>query len=157
MTLRLLLIWSLRDLRSRWIQVVTIALVIGLGIGSFASFNSMTEWRKASNDASFEATRMYDIRVGLTDNSFIPQGELTRVIRSIASAQSIEGVEERLSVQTQIKADYETVNEDSGETNAETLLVPGVLIGMDVADPGRHLSQPCACHEWPGPGSVRRG
>ena len=73
MTPRLLLTWSLRDLRARWIQVVTISLVIGLGIGTFASFNSMTEWRKASNTASFDATRMYDLRVGLSDGSFVPR------------------------------------------------------------------------------------
>ena len=47
MTPRLLLIWSLRDLKARWIQVITISLVIGLGIGTFASFNSMTEWAQS--------------------------------------------------------------------------------------------------------------
>ena len=107
MTLGLLIKWSLRDFRSRWIQIVTIALVIGLGIGSFASFNSMTAWRLASNDASFEATRMYDLRVGLSDNSFVPTGQLTAAIETIPSAQSIEGIEERLSVPTQLKLNYE--------------------------------------------------
>lgn len=135
MTLRLLIKWSLRDLRSRWIQVVTIALVIGLGIGSFASFNSMTEWRLASNTASFEATRMYDLRVGLSDNSFVPTGQLTEAIESIPSARVIEGIEERLSVPTQIKLNYEVKNEETGETRTETLLVPGLLVGMDFADP----------------------
>ena len=135
MTLRLLIKWSLRDLRSRWIQVVTIALVIGLGIGSFASFNSMTAWRLASNDASFEATRMYDLRIGLSDNSFVPTGQLTAAIESIPSAHSIEGIEERLSVPTQLRLNYEVEDEETGEIRTETLLVPGLLIGMDFADP----------------------
>ena len=129
MTPRLLLKWSLRDLRARWIQVITIALVIGLGIGTFASFNSMTEWRKASNEASFEVTRMYDLRVGLSDGSFVPKGDLTRIIQSIPSAAGIEGVEERLSIPTQLRV--ETVVEDENVT----ILVPGVIVGMDFADP----------------------
>ena len=135
MTLGLLIKWSLRDFRSRWIQIVTIALVIGLGIGSFASFNSMTAWRLASNDASFEATRMYDLRVGLSDNSFVPTGQLTAAIETIPSAQSIEGIEERLSVPTQLKLNYEVEDAETGETRTETLLVPGLLVGMDFADP----------------------
>ncbi len=135
MTPRLLLTWSLRDLRARWVQVVTIALVIGLGTGSFAAFNSMTAWRIASNEASFEATRMYDLRVDLSDNSFVPQGQLTEAIQSIPSASVIEGVEERLSVPTQVKAAYEVEDEDDGSTRTETVLVPGLLIGMDFSDP----------------------
>lgn len=130
MTLRLLLTWSLRDLRSRWIQVVTISLVIGLGIGTFASFNSMTAWRLASNEASFEATRMYDLRVGLSDGSFVEKDQLARIIQSIPSAGAIEGVEERLTIQTQLKV--LAVDE---EGNEETILVPGELVGMDFADP----------------------
>ena len=130
MTLRLLIRWSLRDLRARWIQVVTISLVIGLGIGTFASFNSMTEWRKASNDASFEATRMYDLRVGLSDGSFVPKDQLTRIIESIPSASAIEGVEERLTIPTQLRV--EAVDAEGIE---QTVLVPGELVGMDFTDP----------------------
>ena len=130
MTLRLLIKWSLRDLRARWIQVVTISLVIGLGIGTFASFNSMTEWRKASNDASFEATRMYDLRVGLSDGSFVPKDQLTRIIESIPSANAIEGVEERLTIPTQLRV--EAIDAEGIE---QTVLVPGELVGMDFTDP----------------------
>lgn len=130
MTLRLLIKWSLRDLRARWIQVITISLVIGLGIGTFASFNSMTEWRKASNTASFEATRMYDLRVGLSDGSFVPKDQLTRIIESIPSASAIEGVEERLTIPTQLR-----VEAVDAEGNEQTILVPGELIGMDFANP----------------------
>ncbi len=135
MTLHLLIKWSLRDLRSRWIQTVTIALVIGLGIGSFASFNSMAEWRRASNSASFEATQMYDLRVNLSDNSFVPKGDLTRAIRSIPSADAIEGIEERLSIPTQLRLDYEAEDAETGDVTTERLLVPGLLVGMDYADP----------------------
>ena len=124
MTLRLLIKWT-----------VTIALVIGLGIGSFASFNSMAEWRRASNSASFETTRMYDLRINLSDNSFVPKGDLTRAIRGIPSADAIEGVEERLSVPTQLRLDYGVEDAETGEVTTERLLVPGLLVGMDYADP----------------------
>ena len=38
---------------------------------------------------------MYDLRVGLSDGSFVPEDQLTGIIRSIPSASAIEGVEER--------------------------------------------------------------
>ncbi len=125
MTPRLLLTWSLRDLRARWIQVLTIALVIGLGAGSFASFNSMTAWRLASNDASYEVTRMYDLRVDLSDGSYLERGRLTDIIRSIPSAQGVLAIEERLTIPTQLRL----------EAGNETVLVPGKMVGMDFSAP----------------------
>ena len=135
MTLRLLLTWSLRDLKSRWIQVVTIALVIGLGIGSFASFNSLTAWRLASNDASFEATRMYDLKIGLSDGSYVEQGRMTEVVNSIPSASSIVATQERLIVPTllEVVSDAE-MERERGDPNG-ILLVPGRIVGMDVSQP----------------------
>ena len=139
MTLRLLLTWSLRDLKSRWIQVVTIALVIGLGIGSFASFNSLTAWRIASNEASFEATRMYDLKLSLSDGSYIEQGRLSEVVDGIPSADSIIGMQERLIVPTLLEvvseAEKERAKENPGADPDGILLVPGRIVGMDISQP----------------------
>ena len=139
MTLRLLLTWSLRDLKSRWIQVVTIALVIGLGIGSFASFNSLTAWRIASNEASFEATRMYDLKLRLSDGSYIEQGRLSEVVDGIPSADSIIGMQERLIVPTLLEvvseAEKERAKENPGADPDGILLVPGRIVGMDISQP----------------------
>ncbi len=139
MTLRLLLTWSLRDLKSRWIQVVTIALVIGLGIGSFASFNSLTAWRIASNEASFEATRMYDLKLSLSDGSYIQQGRLSEVVDGIPSANSVIGMQERLIVPTLLEvvseAEKERAREDPGADPDGILLFPGRIVGMDISQP----------------------
>ncbi len=139
MTLRLLLTWSLRDLKSRWIQVVTIALVIGLGIGSFASFNSLTAWRIASNEASFEATRMYDLKLSLSDGSYIQQGRLSEVVDGIPSANSVIGMQERLIVPTLLEvvseAEKERAKEDPGADPDGILLFPGRIVGMDISQP----------------------
>ena len=135
MTLRLLLTWSLRDLKSRWIQVTTIALVIGLGIGSFASFNSLTAWRIASNEASFEATRMYDLRLTLSDGSYIEQGRLSEVVNGIPSANTVIGAQERLIVPTLFEVVSEAEKVKEGGDPGGLLLVPGRIVGMDISDP----------------------
>ena len=131
----LLLTWSLRDLKSRWIQVITIALVIGLGIGSFASFNSLTAWRIASNEASFEATSMYDLRLSLSDGSYIEQGRLSEVVTSIPSANSVIGAQERLIVPTLFEVVSEAEKVKEGGDPGGLLLVPGRIVGMDISDP----------------------
>ncbi len=45
--------WSWRDLRSRWVQVAAIAVVIAVGTGLFSGLRSMNDWRGLSNDASY--------------------------------------------------------------------------------------------------------
>ncbi|MDP6512163.1 MAG: ABC transporter permease, partial [SAR202 cluster bacterium] len=72
----LLLRWSWRDLRARWIQVAAIALIIAIGTGTYAGLTSTSVWRNLSNDASFGVTNMYDFRVQLSAGSFVPQGAL---------------------------------------------------------------------------------
>ena len=68
--------WSWRDLRRRWVQVAAIALVLALGTGTFAGLTSLTRWRIASNDASFELTQMWDLRAELPLGTEVPQGSL---------------------------------------------------------------------------------
>ncbi len=137
MPLNFLLLWSLRDLRSRWIQVVIIALIIALGIGSFASFNSLTAWRIASNEASFDATRMYDLKLNLSDGSYIQQGRLTDVVNSIPSADGVAGMQERLIVPTLLEvvsaAEREAAIEQGDQGADGIILVPGRIVGMDVS------------------------
>ena len=43
--------WSWRDLRSHWIAVTAIALVLAIGTGVYAGLGSTAEWRRQSNDA----------------------------------------------------------------------------------------------------------
>ena len=60
--------WSLRDLRQRWLLVLTLALVVALATGVGAGLGSMETWRMRSNDASFALLRMHDLRVSLTSD-----------------------------------------------------------------------------------------
>ena len=67
--------WSWRDFRAHWVAVIAIALVLAIGTGVFAGLGSTGEWRRQSNDASFEALAMHDLRVTLSPGTFIEQGE----------------------------------------------------------------------------------
>lgn len=113
--------WSLRDLRSRWLQVAAIALVIGLGTGSYAGLSSVTRWRRASTDDAYRLLAMYDLRVRLAEGTTVGEGEL------IAAASQLLGLaraEERLIVDLQVDA----------STANRAVLVPGTLYGVAVGE-----------------------
>ena len=78
--------WSWRDLRSRWVLVVAIALVIAIGTGVYAGLGSTAHWRRASNDASYSALRMHDLRITLPEGGLAIEGELAALARSIPDA-----------------------------------------------------------------------
>ncbi len=132
----LLLRWSLRDLRRRWLQVAAIALVIAIGTGVYAAMGSTSTWRRASNDASFAATAMYDLRVRATEGAFVEQGALLAALDDALEAADqgdvVELAEERLVVATQVDA----------STPEQTVLVPGRIIGVDVRGGGPQVAFP---------------
>ena len=114
--------WSWRDFRAHWIAVVAIALVLAIGTGVYAGLGSTGEWRRQSNDASFAALSMHDLRVTLSPGTFIEQGELLGAIVSIDDAQSVSAAAERLVVDSQV---------DTGvEDGTDSVLVPARLVGM---------------------------
>jgi putative ABC transport system permease protein len=112
--------WSWRDLRRHWILVAALALVIALGSGSYAGLGGTTAWRLTSNDASYAALQMHDLRVRLPDSGFLPAGALERAARGIPGAAAIAAADERLVVPTQVDA----------STGGRTVLVPGEVVGM---------------------------
>ncbi len=111
--------WSWRDLRSRWVAVVAIALVLAIGTGVYAGLGSTATWRRQSNDASFSALSMHDLRVSLSPGTFTEQDTLLDAAAAIASADSIDAVAERLVTDNQV---------DTG--GADSVLVPARLVGM---------------------------
>ena len=115
--------WSLRDLRSRWLLVIAIALVIGIGTGMFTGLGSLENWRKRSNDASFALLNAHDLKVTLAEGSFVRAGGLRRAVRSLPRELRVSGAEERLVVPTQVDASHA----------GQSVLVPGALVGVDVA------------------------
>ena len=128
--LRLWLRWSARDLRSRWVLVVAIALVIAIGTGIYSGLGSMENWRKASNDASFAALNAHDLEISLTEGTFADRGELARIAQSVTGHDRIDAAEERLVAPTQVAI------ERRGEP---PLLVPGQVVGSVSASDGRAI------------------
>jgi putative ABC transport system permease protein len=120
----------LRDLRSRWLQVAAIALIVAIGTGLYSGLSSTSEWRRISYDASFAALDMYDLRVELSQGTYVDAAELERVARSIESAEDLAAVEPRLIEPTQVDA----------STSDETVLVPGRVVGVDTAGGGPEVN-----------------
>ncbi len=129
-TLRLLLKWSWRDLRTHWAKVLAIALVIAIGTGGYAGLTATTEWRRVSYDISYRQLAMYDLRVDLAAGSAVDEGALRNVVESIPSAALVTGIEERLILPTQVDA----------STATETILVRGEITGADFSDDGPEVN-----------------
>lgn len=114
--------WSLRDLRARWHLVAAIAAVLAVGIGMSSGLGSMRAWREASNDRSFALLGAHDLKVALAEGGTVPQGRLRAVLGGGGPLTGADA-EERLSVATQVDA----------SRPGEAILVPGRLVGVDVA------------------------
>jgi len=114
--------WSWRDFRANWVAVIAIAFVLAIGTGVYAGLGSTGQWRQQSNDASFAALEMHDLRLTLSPGTFIEQGELLGAIASIDDADSVSAAAERLVVNSQV---------DTGSLGlADSVLVPARLVGM---------------------------
>lgn len=124
-SVRLWLRWSRRDLRRRWPLVTALALIIALGTGAYAGLGGTSAWRISSNDASYAALHMHDLRVRLPDGAFVDGGTLAAAAGGILDAGSIAQTAERLVVPTQVDA----------STGADTLLVPGDVVGIPAGAP----------------------
>ena len=122
--------WSWRDLRSRWVQVAAIAIVIAFGTGLFSGLRSMNVWRALSNDASYVAANTFDLRVSLGEGSFAERGKMLDALAALGiPAGSV--AEERLILPTQVSMEA---------PDGSSILVPGRIIGVDVSDSGPHVN-----------------
>ena len=110
--------WSARDLRSRWVQVTAIAMIIAVGTGMTAGLGSMSVWRRASYDASYALLNHFDVRVELAEGSVAPEGALLDAAAPLVERGWVVEAEERLSVPTQVDAS------SVGETNQSTSIAP---------------------------------
>jgi len=86
----------------------------------------MREWRERSNDQSFAALAYHDLRVDLSEGSFVRAGSLRASLRGVPD---LRAVEERLIVPTQVDASQ----------GGRTVLVPGQIVGMPVRAAGPHV------------------
>ena len=114
--------WSWRDLRQHWVAVVVIALVMAIGIGVYAGLGSTSTWRRLSNDESFAALDMHDLRVSLSPGTFIDEAALVSVVEGLENPELVLRASERLVVDSQIDA----------STNSDAILVAARIVGMNV-------------------------
>lgn len=122
--------WSWRDLRSRWVQVTAIALIIAIGTGVYAGMGSTTPWRRHALADSYALLNVFDLRVRLAEGSYAESGALLDAVRGIDHAAWIDAAEPRLIAPTFVRT-----GTDSGD-----LLVQGQLVGLDVRDAGPHVN-----------------
>ena len=128
---RLYLRWTWRDLRARWLQVVAIAVIIALGTGVYAGLRSVNGWQRRSYDASYALLNMYDLRVRLTEGSYVDANELRAALDELPHADWITAAEPRLIVPTLVEAnDRQT-----------PILVPGRIIGVDITGGGPTINR----------------
>ena len=128
--LRFWLRWSWRDLRERWLQVAAIALIIALGTGVYAGLGNSAPWRYASYDDSYALLNMYNLRVRFTEGNYVAENDLQAALASIDHAGWIKAIEPRLLTSTLV--DVSTPDDD--------IVVPGLIMGVDVADEGPHVN-----------------
>ena len=118
--------WSWRDLRSRWVQVVVIALIIALGVGAYSGLSSNTRWRQITADNAYDLLNMYDLRVELADGSAVEAGSMVAVVENADRNGVVADAEERLRVPNQVA----TTTKDGD------IVVRGEVIGVSIADGG---------------------
>lgn len=136
--------WAGRDLRQRWVLVSSIALVIALGTGTYAALAGTSEWRRLSNDLSYEAVAMHDVRVVLSPGTFARQGELAATARDIPDPSVVKLARERLVQPTQL-----SVRSDAGP-----VVVPATVIGHSALTGSTVDAVHLAAGALPGPGAA---
>lgn len=120
--------WSWRDLKARWLQVLAIGIIIALGTGVFSGFGGQEKRRINSLNESYDRLNTYDLRMTLTDGSYLEKASLLNTLQDI---DGVSGIETRLIVATQVDASQ----------SDETILVQGEIVGVDVAEGGPHINQ----------------
>jgi putative ABC transport system permease protein len=128
MNWRLFWRWAWRDLKRRWLQVAAISVIIAIGTGIYTGLGGEEEFRVNSMDASYDRLNMYDIRVDLTDGSYLPREDVVNVVSEVDGIRVLEG---RLIIPTQVDA----------SNNGDVVLVSGEIVGMDMHGGGPDINQ----------------
>lgn len=124
--------WTWRDFRSRWVSILTTALILAIGIGAFFGVGGLREWRKASADESFAAMRAHDLRVDLAEGAFVDEGSLVDAVGRISGGSNgVVAAEERLVAASQVDA----------SVPGRPILVPARVIGIPLRAGGQEVDQ----------------
>ena len=111
--------WTWRDLRARWLQVLSTAIVLGVGVGAFAGLGGLTTWRERSADVSRDALRAHDVRVDLADGAFVARGALEGAVAALPAGK-VAATQERLVTASQADA----------STPGSPVVVPARIVGI---------------------------
>lgn len=117
--------WSARDLRRRWLVVAALALVIAIGTGTAAAFTSLSQWRRLSNDVSFEMLEFHDLMVSFPETG-VPAERALAAVRGVSHPETLRAVQGRLDVPTQVAV----------ITDGQEAVLPGRIVGIDLAENG---------------------
>lgn len=101
---------------------MAIGLLLAGGVGLAAGLGSMRDWRVDSNDASFGALNVHDLRVQAEEGSFAPTGALLEAADAMPDADAITAASERLILPTQISA---------ASAEGRPVTTPGQIIGVE--------------------------
>lgn len=101
-----------------------------MGTGSYAGVSSVSQWRRISTDNAYSQLNMFDLRVRLLATEGVPQGDLIAQVQGSEAAGSVGAMEERLVSDIQVDA----------STDSKTILVPGLLYGVDLSAGGPGLN-----------------
>ncbi len=110
----LFLRWSLRDLRARWPQVTALAIVIGIGSGSYAGLTGTSAWRTNTNNRGFERLNYHGVRVEMATGTSAPEGAVKAIVERV---DGVTRVEERFHARTLF--------------SFGNLVVRGIVVGSD--------------------------
>ena len=94
--------------------------MIAIGTGLYAGLGGMREWRESSNDLSFARLAYHDLRVDLSEGSYVRAGRLERALSALREQGIVRIAEERMIVPTQVDA----------SRAGRTVLVPGQIVGI---------------------------
>ncbi|MFW9990981.1 MAG: ABC transporter permease [Candidatus Odinarchaeota archaeon] len=125
---------TLRDMRERKFQVIAIITIITLGASMYYGLSSMTAWRKASLDYTYDKLSWEDMQINLLQGTHANKSVIQAFLEVMPEFAELEAVEYRLVENTAINISYQE----------NFTILPGKIIGVDVNSirPGTDTNHP---------------
>jgi len=98
---------GLREIWAHKIQYFLLALVIGLGVAAYSSFNDFGRYRKDGLDQIFEESNFMDLQVRMNYGSTLNESEVLSILEEVEDTYEIDGREMRLVFEVFIEHEYE--------------------------------------------------
>ncbi|MFX1511804.1 MAG: ABC transporter permease [Promethearchaeota archaeon] len=110
-----------RDLRNYRYQVLSLAVILGIGASVIVGFEHLATWRKDSLDKSYESLNMMDFQIDLLSESYANVSDVEPLLNTI---EGIVQSEFRLVANAGVNI----------TTSSQFRVVQGRLIGINVTD-----------------------